>query len=211
MKLPLLVFLEYIKIDQAQAKQRFSFLIFSSIDLESVQTPESRSISHLSSSKGQYVCSSSLRLVHSRIHYQRPLLLQVSRRARWHFRWRGLSIHLSMYVSSSSPSSYQTNIPGANVNQTSFTNRTIWPLDGGSLSLDLHHPWTYVFVNLGLGTTTSTFNISLTPNFYNVTGNGTFCLPKLMLPAGTTVVDGQNASIQVVTSGRSGSALYNVS
>lgn len=102
-----------------------------------------------------------------------------------------------------------TDFLGANVNQTA-SNRTIWPLDGGSLSLDLHHPWTYVFVNLGLGSNVTTFNISLTPDFYNVTGSGTFCLPKLTLPAGTTVVDGQNASIQVVTSGRSGGALYNV-
>jgi len=37
------------------------------------------------------------------------------------------------------------------------------------------------------------------------------CLPKLSLPAGVSVVDGQNASIQVVTVGQSGSALYNVS
>lgn len=100
---------------------------------------------------------------------------------------------------------------GANVNQTEKTNRTIWPLTGGSLSLDLHHPWTYVFVNLGLGTNYPVFNISLTQQPLNETGNGTLCLPHLNLPAGVSPSDGANASIQVVTLGQSGSALYNVS
>jgi len=86
---------------------------------------------------------------------------------------------------------------GANVNQTASTNRTIWPLTGGSLNLDLHHPWTYFFVNLGLGTDYPTFNISLTPQPLNETGNGTLCLPHILLPAGMSVLDGQNASIQV--------------
>ncbi|KAE9364387.1 hypothetical protein N431DRAFT_473978 [Stipitochalara longipes BDJ] len=101
--------------------------------------------------------------------------------------------------------------PCANVNQTSSTNRTIWPLTGGSLNLDLHHQWTYYFVNLGLGTDNPTFNITLTQQLLNETGNGTLCMPKIVLPAGVTVSDGQNASIQVVTVGQSGSALYNVS
>ncbi|KAH8681857.1 hypothetical protein BX600DRAFT_505499 [Xylariales sp. PMI_506] len=86
-------------------------------------------------------------------------------------------------------------------------NRTDWPLTGGSVSLHLHHPWTYVFVNLGLGTNASNFNYSLTPSFVNVTGNGTYCFPVLPLPV--EVADGTNASLQVVTSGASGSALYN--
>lgn len=101
--------------------------------------------------------------------------------------------------------------PGANVNQTSATNRTLWPLTGGSLSLDLHHPWTYLFVNLGLGTDYPTFNITLTQQLLNETGNGTLCMPHIVLPASYTPSDGQNASIQVVTVGNSGSALYNVS
>lgn len=99
---------------------------------------------------------------------------------------------------------------GANVNQTAQTNRTLWPLTGGSVNADLHHPWTYLFINLGLGTTYPAFNLSLTRQLLNVTGNGTFCLPQLTLPAGVSVSDGQNASIQVVTVGQSGSALYNV-
>lgn len=90
-------------------------------------------------------------------------------------------------------------------------NRTDWPVQGGSLALDLHHPWTYVFVNLGLGDNVTNFNYTLTPSFWNETGNGTLCVPQLPLPAGVTPADGSKGSIQVVTLGASGSALYNVS
>ncbi|KAK8066012.1 hypothetical protein PG997_012759 [Apiospora hydei] len=85
--------------------------------------------------------------------------------------------------------------------------RTEWPVQGGSVALSLHHEWTYVFVNLGLGTNASAFNVSLTPDFVNVTGRGTYCIPSLPLPIQPR--DGDNATIQVVTSGKSGSALYN--
>ncbi|KAK7967058.1 uncharacterized protein PG986_001335 [Apiospora aurea] len=86
--------------------------------------------------------------------------------------------------------------------------RTEWPVQGGSVVLGLHHEWTYVFVNLGLGTNASAFNVSLTPDFVNATGRGTYCIPSLPLPIQPR--DGDNATIQVVTSGKSGSALYNV-
>ncbi|ETS84545.1 hypothetical protein PFICI_02570 [Pestalotiopsis fici W106-1] len=105
----------------------------------------------------------------------------------------------------------QYDYPCANV-PDGTGNRTQWPLTGGAVSLELHHAWTYVFVNLGLGNNVTNFNISLTPEFLNVTGNGTFCLPRLELPkggSGSSIANGTNASIQVVTSGRSGSALYN--
>lgn len=42
---------------------------------------------------------------------------------------------------------------------------TDWPIGGGSLRLDLHHAWTYVFVNLALGENATNFNVSLTPEF----------------------------------------------
>jgi len=87
-------------------------------------------------------------------------------------------------------------------------NITDWPIGGGSLKLDLHHEWTYVFVNLGLGANTTNFNVSLTPEFLNVTGRGTLCIDKLSVPL-DNVQDGTLASLQVVTSGESGSALYN--
>ncbi|TQV96332.1 hypothetical protein V2A60_003250 [Cordyceps javanica] len=86
-------------------------------------------------------------------------------------------------------------------------NTTEWPLDGGPLELDLHHPWTYVFVNLGLGGNTTNFNVTLTPDLWNTTGRGTLCVEKLAVPAG--IADGTRGTVQVVTSGASGSALYN--
>jgi hypothetical protein len=90
-------------------------------------------------------------------------------------------------------------------------NRTDWPIAGGSVSLDLHHAWTYVFINLGVGLNTSNFNVSLTPQFLNVTGNGTYCIPVLPVPASVGATDGMNATLQVATSGAAGNALYNVS
>ncbi|OAA41467.1 hypothetical protein BBO_05453 [Beauveria brongniartii RCEF 3172] len=86
-------------------------------------------------------------------------------------------------------------------------NTTDWPLDGGPLELELHHKWTYVFVNLGLGGNTTNFNLTLTPELWNTTGKGTFCVEKLAVPSG--IADGTRGTIQIVTSGSSGSALYN--
>lgn len=102
--------------------------------------------------------------------------------------------------------------PGANVNQTeSNNNRTDWPLTGGSLLLNVHHPWAFTYVNLGLGgDNTTVFNISLVEGF-NQTGNGTFCLPTVAIPESLGLTQGTNASIQVIQIGETGSALYNVS
>lgn len=87
----------------------------------------------------------------------------------------------------------------------------MWPLDGGSLSLMFHHEWTYAFINLGMGSNATVFNISVTELPLNETGNGTFCFPHVQLPTDLNLQDGQDASIQVVTVGETGSALYNVS
>ncbi|KAF9870177.1 hypothetical protein CkaCkLH20_12263 [Colletotrichum karsti] len=88
-------------------------------------------------------------------------------------------------------------------------NTTDWPLDGGSIELDLHHDWTYVFINLGIesGGNVTTHNITLTPQFWNATGSGVLCVEKLNLS--TPATEGQRGSIQVVTVGESGSGLYN--
>ena len=99
--------------------------------------------------------------------------------------------------------------PCANVSQEN-AKRTLWPLEGGAVSFDSSHKWTYYTVNLGLGNEVASFNITLTPELHNATGNGTLCVPKLTVPTGL-VQEGQNASIQVVTFGASGNALYNVS
>ncbi|KAL6801060.1 hypothetical protein GGI42DRAFT_325574 [Trichoderma sp. SZMC 28013] len=87
-------------------------------------------------------------------------------------------------------------------------NITNWPIGGGAVELELHHPWTYLFINLGLGANTTNFNISLTPELVNVTGKGTLCIDKLPVPL-DDIAAGTLASIQFVTSGDSGSALYN--
>lgn len=107
---------------------------------------------------------------------------------------------------------YLINTSGAGVNQSrSNTNRTLWPLTGGSVLLHVSHPWAITYVNLGLGgDNTTVFNVSLVPNF-NQTGNGTFCLPAIKLPSNLAVSNGTQASIQVIQIGETGSSLYNVS
>ncbi|KAM7215135.1 hypothetical protein V8F06_009453 [Rhypophila decipiens] len=88
-------------------------------------------------------------------------------------------------------------------------NRTEWPLTGGSIKLELHHAWSYIFVNLGLGENATVFNYTLTPSLYNTTGNGTYCLPQLPLPTNLKVNDGDLASLQVITADYKGTSLYN--
>ncbi|KAF4592139.1 expression library immunization antigen 1 [Ophiocordyceps camponoti-floridani] len=100
----------------------------------------------------------------------------------------------------------QWNYPCAGVDYGAG-NITDWPLQGGSLRLELHHKWTYLYVNLGLGRNATNFNVSLTPEFLNVTGKGTLCIDKLPIPV--PVENGTLATLQVVTPGSSGSALYN--
>ncbi|TID20569.1 Lysophospholipase 1 [Venturia nashicola] len=100
---------------------------------------------------------------------------------------------------------------GANVDQSnSSTNRTAWPLDGGSLLASFSHPWAHTYVNLGLGNEVTAFNISLVQGF-NQTGNGTFCWSKTGQDVlkGLNLAEGQNASIQVIQISHSGGALYN--
>lgn len=90
-------------------------------------------------------------------------------------------------------------------------NRTAIPLTGGlSLKLDLHHAWTYAFVNIGLGdNVTSNFNITMTPNLHNITGKGSFCIQNLPYPANFKPTEGQTGSVQVITADYKGAALYN--
>ena len=103
----------------------------------------------------------------------------------------------------------QWTYPCAGVDYKGSNRSTDWPLDGGALKLELHHPWTYIFVNLGLGANTTNFNVSLTPEFWNSTGKGTLCVDKLAVPPEANVQDGAVGTLQVVTVGESGSALYN--
>ncbi|OTB01208.1 hypothetical protein M426DRAFT_266421 [Hypoxylon sp. CI-4A] len=90
-------------------------------------------------------------------------------------------------------------------------NRTDWPIHGGAVQLDLHHPWEYVHINLGLGTiVTDSFNMTLTADATKVTGRGKFCLTYLPLPDDILEgLDGQNASIQVTNNAADGNTMYN--
>ncbi|KAK3392784.1 hypothetical protein B0H63DRAFT_388288 [Podospora didyma] len=110
---------------------------------------------------------------------------------------------------SSSTNFSQWDYPCAGAPTLPDNERTPWPLTGGSVKLDLHHKWTYVFINLGLGENVTNFNYTLTPGLWNSTGNGTLCVQQLTLPTNLPIVDGSKASLQFVTSGDSGSALYN--
>lgn len=68
--------------------------------------------------------------------------------------WRGDSF--------TTPGASQWLWPCANVSQdASANNRTLWPLTGGSLVLNAHHPWAPTYVNLGLGNAVTSFNVSL--------------------------------------------------
>jgi len=107
--------------------------------------------------------------------------------------------------------SYKTQweYPCGGINSTSETNRTLWPLEGGAVAFTPGHPWAQTYINLGLGENITRFNIPLAAPF-NQTSNGTFCLPQLRLPAGSSVKEGDRGTIQVIQITESGGALYNV-
>jgi hypothetical protein len=99
-----------------------------------------------------------------------PLLLSLPL-ASAHFRlniptWRGDSF--------TAPAS-QWQYPCAGINATTdSSNRTSWPLDGGSVVFNGSHPWSMTYVNLALGSVGASFNITLVEGF-NQTGPGVFC------------------------------------
>lgn len=88
-------------------------------------------------------------------------------------------------------------------------NITEWPIDGGALQLELHHHWSYVFVNAGLGNGTTDFNITLTPSLMNATGEGTLCIDTLPIPEDSGITDGTIGTLQVITLDYKGTSLYN--
>ncbi|KAF2804676.1 uncharacterized protein BDZ99DRAFT_397594 [Mytilinidion resinicola] len=144
-----------------------------------------------------------------------PLFSTVIQLASAHFTveypyWRG---------SSFAPTASQWIFPCANVSETTdINNRTAWSHEGGSLRLHAGHHWALTYVNLGIGTNVSAFNISLVDHF-NQTGNGTFCLKetgKANLAAGLAAAgldassaEGLEASLQIIQISTTGAALYN--
>lgn len=93
------------------------------------------------------------------------------------------------------------------------SNRSMFPLAGGPVQLNMEHDHADVQVNIAMGSDTTdgnSFNMSLVP-ILQEEGIGKFCLGDVMIPAGMNVKDGMNATIQVITNGDPQGGLYNVS
>ncbi|KAG9241848.1 hypothetical protein BJ878DRAFT_544825 [Calycina marina] len=102
------------------------------------------------------------------------------------------------------------------------TNRTLWPVTGGAISLQpgwfQGHATAFFYMNLGYGTDgpgggPPNMSFPMVPVFQIVGPSknpypGTFCLPQVPLPAGANVKIGDNATIQVVETAIHGAALY---
>ena len=94
------------------------------------------------------------------------------------------------------------------------TNRTLWPLTGGPIQLYLQHTQSNIQVLIALGTNPGdAFNTVLVPTTQE-NGPQNFCFGGVVVPAmvgGVKVVEGMNATVQVVTNGDPEGGLYNVS
>ncbi|KAL8716132.1 MAG: hypothetical protein Q9220_000037 [cf. Caloplaca sp. 1 TL-2023] len=100
------------------------------------------------------------------------------------------------------------NFPCGGQNTVS-NSRTAWPIAGGPIQLTMEHDRSAVQVLLALGNdATDAFNTVLVPTTQEE-GIGKFCLSDVKLPAGLTVQEGDNATIQVVTNGDPSGGLYN--
>lgn len=90
------------------------------------------------------------------------------------------------------------------------TPRTEFPLNGGPLQLNMHHPQTRIAVYLALGNDPgSNYNFVLVPQLMQQ-GLGDFCLGDVKLPSGLNLTAGTNGTIQVVTNGDPTGGLYQV-
>ncbi|KAF1962678.1 hypothetical protein CC80DRAFT_487186 [Byssothecium circinans] len=111
--------------------------------------------------------------------------------------------------------------PCANVTETPSSNasaRTQWPHTGGSIKINGSHESALTYVNLGLGTNVTNFNISLVDHF-NQTGAGVLCLKDNLRTAleqgfkasniSMEQMEGLQGTVQVVQISHGGGALYN--
>lgn len=94
---------------------------------------------------------------------------------------------------------FDSEVSGAGISDNSTTPRTLWPLDRGSLKVNLHNATAYIFFNLGLGVNTTNFLISLFSVPLNETRTGKVCFPKLTLPSGLLIPEGFNNGIMNTT------------
>ena len=105
-------------------------------------------------------------------------------------------------------------ISGAGVGQdVSASNRTEWPINGGSLKITATHRASDVYIALAFGDDIPKawyFNHTLTSAPLNQTGTGSFCLPQVPVPSEYNVTDGTTASLQVIMYAFDGAAVYGV-
>ena len=93
---------------------------------------------------------------------------------------------------------------------TPSSNRSMFPLAGAPIQLNMEHDMAAVQVLLGLGQDPgSNFNITLVP-ILQEQGIGKFCLGDVAIPASLGLKDGMNGTIQIVTNGDPNGGLYNV-
>ncbi|KAF9557844.1 hypothetical protein CPC08DRAFT_819633 [Agrocybe pediades] len=86
------------------------------------------------------------------------------------------------------------------------TNRTDFPLSGGFFSLNSEHPqWTAGVTLSTKANPTSFDDFSLVNTFFQVNGEGAFCIPLDLKSSNFTgLQDGQNVTIEIVFSGGDG-------
>ncbi|KAK2034901.1 hypothetical protein LX32DRAFT_688886 [Colletotrichum zoysiae] len=96
-------------------------------------------------------------------------------------------------------------------------NRTHWPIDGGAIAVqpgwNAGHKTALMYINLGLGEEPKSYTTVMVPRFLltgptNEVYNGTFCLPKVPIPKGVALKEGDLASIQVVQAAQHGATLF---
>lgn len=95
---------------------------------------------------------------------------------------------------------------------TVSSNRTMFPINGAPIQLNMGHTQTNLQVLLALGNDPgSNFNITLVPTFTEE-GPQNFCIGAgaIQYPEGLNITDGMNATIQVVSNGDPSGGLYNV-
>ncbi|EON99629.1 hypothetical protein UCRPA7_4859 [Phaeoacremonium minimum UCRPA7] len=109
----------------------------------------------------------------------------------------------------------QLTYPCAGIGQdVSASNRTAWPVDGGSLKITATHKASDVYIALAFGDSIPKawyFNHTLTPAPLNQTGAGSFCLPYVPVPSNYNVTDGTTASLQVIMYAFDGATVYGCS
>ncbi|ORY18710.1 NAC domain-domain-containing protein [Clohesyomyces aquaticus] len=91
---------------------------------------------------------------------------------------------------------------------TVSSNRTEFPINGGSVQLDMHHTQTKVEVLLSIGSDPGNhYNIVLKPTLAQE-GLGDFCIAGLSIPSGLNISNNTPATIQVVSNGDPDGGLY---